>query len=130
MALASDEGYLDPAALTQLMSKLELGKELLIVDVRDEDRNVGWIKGSTHMPSGSLTPTSMARFAELSATASLVVFHCQFSQVRGPKARRMFESILEGATGRRPQSAVLRGGYENYSIFARNSNLEKYLEYR
>jgi rhodanese-related sulfurtransferase len=56
-----------------------------VVDVRDNDHIGGHIKGSQHVPSGTIDammPTLVRRLKD----KQTVVFHCARSQQRGPSA--------------------------------------------
>jgi len=87
------------------------GAPVVIVDVRDEDRAAGWIAGSRHMPSTSLTEDKLAALAaEVSkmSPVTTVIFHCMLSQVRGPTACQRYNRI-PGA-----RAKVLTGGFQMF----------------
>ena len=94
----------------------------IIVDVRDDDREAeGWIQGSYHLPSETLSNSSMNTMkhfithvlcpnllfhlssimnssepvSEHPLAVLVPVFHCQFSQVRGPSAQARFQQCLQ-----------------------------------
>jgi rhodanese-related sulfurtransferase len=128
-----ENDYISPPELIQLMSSMELGKDLLIVDVRDDDRDMGNIVGSLHLPSRELNEARMEAFARsVWGTAAVCVFHCHFSQVRGPTARRLFERVAANIVpdvAQRPRSLILRGGWENFSAHARTSSQAHLVEH-
>lgn len=108
---------IDPPTLHAALQSPDASK-MAIVDVRDEDRAEGWLKGSLHLPSRSLTTERMESFAANEAQQyEMLVFHCMLSQVRGPKARRQFEEVAQ-ALAKRPRSVVLIGGYQGFAMYA------------
>ena len=84
-----------------------------IVDCRDEDRAEGWIAGSTHFPSAEQDDETMEAFINGAASRSkeLLVFHCMFSQSRGPRAARIALSIVQRRGLVSPQIALMSGGW-------------------
>src|SRR4051812_4034823 len=96
----------------ELAAKLDRKDDVIIVDVRDEDRGDSWIRGATHMPSRYVTASSMTSFAGGISPTHLVVFHCMFSQTRGPRARNLFEKFAPA--GRRARSVILAGGFVQF----------------
>ena len=95
-----DADFMEPQELARLIqSDAKPGRDYLVVDVRDGDREEnGWIDGSLSMPSRGITPSSMEAFAKSHAgSPTLLIFHCQLSQVRGPTARGLFERVAGSA---------------------------------
>ena len=112
--------YIEPAELLSLLSAAEgLAQTVVVVDVRNDDRfDYGWIPGSMHAPCSDIDNETLASIAaratsQPSSSSSLVVFHCQMSQVRGPTAYRLFRKHV----GDSPRSVVLRGGFEAWAKF-------------
>ncbi|GIQ80835.1 hypothetical protein KIPB_004572 [Kipferlia bialata] len=62
-----------------------------VVDVRQEDREAGWIKGSENVPIDRLDE-QLEWLLGQNRQKSAIVFHCMYSQVRGPKAAMRFLS--------------------------------------
>ncbi|BFZ62855.1 Cdc25 phosphatase Ibp1 [Saitoella coloradoensis] len=62
---------------------------LRIIDVRDDDFEGGHIHTATNVPSSELTGLLGDLVDELKGVEK-VVFHCALSQVRGPKAARLY----------------------------------------
>jgi len=88
-------------------------QDYLIVDVRDSDWKGGNIKGSYHLPSLKFE----SRVDELvykTKNIPVVVFHCKFSQQRGPDAARLYDakrSCQEGEEHKNQKVYVLQGGF-------------------
>ena len=96
--------YIDPSELYALLESKP--GSVTVVDVRDEDRD-GYISSSIHFPSRGFSESSWKDLGSKVATP-IVVFHCMFSQVRGPKAARMF---LPYASPSVEKVLILRGGW-------------------
>lgn len=91
------------------------------MDVRDEDYAGGHIKGAIHSPSATFLDGGIETLREAVKDTQTVIFHCALSQVRGPKAARIYaESTDEvrqrgGDAPRADQEVlVLRGGYTEF----------------
>jgi len=65
-------------------------KDYLVVDVRDHDFRGGNVKHALNKPSGQFLNT-VNELVKDAKDVPLVVFHCWFSQIRGPKAARIYE---------------------------------------
>jgi rhodanese-related sulfurtransferase len=101
-------------------------KAAAVIDVRDSERSSdGWIKGSLHMPSGQLTDEKLLGILDWvqasKPAVGAIVFHCAFSQVRGPSAATRFAKLIARQTALSPSSLsvppvfVLRGGYNSFA---------------
>lgn len=99
--------YIEGEELLRMLQNDAQRQTITVVDVRDEDRELGWIPGSVNLPSCELTDEQLVKLVQTHTTTSLFVFHCMFSQQRGPRARAMFESLAIA----KPRSVILRGGY-------------------
>jgi hypothetical protein len=128
----SMEPFIQPEDLLGLMNEMEVGRTLLVVDVRDADREDGWIKGSVHLPSADLDFEKMEAFARaISDTVGVCVFHCHFSQSRGPRAHKLFEMVAPRVfIGGRPapRALILQGGWQRFQMFALTNNLKDLLQ--
>ena len=116
--------YVDPHEVT---TKASAG-EWVVVDVRDEDRSVGWVPGSVHVPSESLSARVMENFL-LQYTKpphvlpNAFVFHCMYSKQRGPRAAQLCVAALSALQNRgllqsvscTPRVLIMRGGYQGYA---------------
>ncbi|BGP20724.1 hypothetical protein JCM10213_001032 [Rhodosporidiobolus nylandii] len=90
--------YISHSELEPLVKAGAIQKgELAIVDVRDDDREGGHIPGSIHAPSEERTDASVQELVERLKDARQVVFHCGLSQVRGPKAARIYAEAAAAA---------------------------------
>lgn len=106
--------------LRQMIDKLSTPQDYLIVDVRDTDFKCGNIPNCINIPSHEF----MSRIEDLKSQlgpSTVPVFHCQLSQVRGPKcARRFMDSY--GPTNTRPVF-VLEGGFEAWKEMCGNDTM-------
>ncbi|KAI6039340.1 Rhodanese-like domain-containing protein [Pisolithus marmoratus] len=100
-----------------ILSDKEPWKDYLIVDVRDADWVGGNIKGSYHFPSEGFL-NGVDKLMKDTKDIPMVIFHCRFSQERGPKAARIYEetrNILHKPTdGQDFEAHVLRGGFLHF----------------
>ncbi|KAJ7818462.1 Rhodanese-like domain-containing protein, partial [Mycena olivaceomarginata] len=65
-------------------------RDYLVVDVRDDDYAGGNIKNAVNIPSREFL-TGVDNLVQKTADVKAVVFHCALSQMRGPKAARIYE---------------------------------------
>jgi Cdc25 family phosphatase len=111
------DDYIAPLELHRLMESH--ARPLVIVDMRDEDRKIGHIRGSTNLPSKSLTDAQLENIYSAAPMGALVVFHCMFSQTRGPGAYVRFMKLMRRwtlADGgiKQLEARVLRGGFRGW----------------
>lgn len=111
-----------PEQLVDCLRQGELSSsKLVVVDVRDEDRALGWIIGSYWFPSNEFlkdVSSSVNRLLETHTNASKYVFHCQLSQVRGPSCASLFQKEVVANHRNKAQDLevyILEGGYEAFS---------------
>lgn len=114
----------------------EVGKVLspaadtLVVDVRESDRAGGHIKGSCHIPAPQIQADA-SRFVHLADGKKRVIFHCMYSQVRGPSCATLFQKALQsraqaqqdqhassGAQHNQAEVYVLAGGFNSFAKYA------------
>lgn len=108
--------HMQAADLVQYIRSLSTNsKAVAVVDVRDDDHAHGHIAGSTHAPSETFKDCLsdyVHRFKEMKR----VVFHCMYSQARGPKCARRFaekcDEVFEEGKG--PDVFVLDGGFQGF----------------
>lgn len=87
---------------------------------RDEERGFdGHIAGSMHFSSDSFED-KLPKLVEEVKNKETVVFHCSFSQVRGPKcARKLSEhlnsALTEGKLEKVPSIVVLERGFNGWA---------------
>ncbi|RDB17796.1 Dual specificity phosphatase ibp1 [Hypsizygus marmoreus] len=91
-------------------------KDFVVVDVRDDDYLGGNVKGSLNKPSSEFL-MHVDSLVKDTKDVPLVIFHCSLSQVRGPKAARIYEetrrNILQG-NDIPHEVAVLREGFTQF----------------
>lgn len=99
--------YISPAKLKQ---RLEENKgDIQIIDVRDDDRADGHIEGSKWISSQTFASRAGALAEEYESQDKTLVFHCMFSQSRGPTCAGIFKGKLSAEA--KCKVAVLEGGY-------------------
>ena len=116
--------FVEPSEVDALVKR----GDWVVVDVRDEDRSVGWVPGSVHLPSESLTAAAMESFIACYAQPPRVmpngfVFHCMYSKQRGPRAAQLCLAALASMQQRKaiphtmqpPSVYVMKGGFQNYA---------------
>lgn len=91
-------------------------KDFLVIDVRDDDFEGGNIKGALNQRSDEFS-MNVDSLVKQTKDVPLVIFHCTLSQMRGPKAARIYEetrqNILEGKDIPH-EVAVLRDGFSQF----------------
>ncbi|KAF9468629.1 Rhodanese-like domain-containing protein [Collybia nuda] len=104
--------YITSDELADIMRSNKVPKrDYLVVDVRDEDYAGGNIKGSLNQPSGEFL-MNVNGLVDQTKDVPLVIFHCALSQVRGPKAARIYEETRKNLKSGVPHEvAVLRDGF-------------------
>ncbi|POY72256.1 hypothetical protein BMF94_4764 [Rhodotorula taiwanensis] len=85
-----DYRYINHDELAQIIRTGQAGKTYQVVDVRDEDFRGGNIKGAIRAPSEQRTDQSVQDLVTRLDSVPQVIFHCTLSQVRGPKAARIY----------------------------------------
>ncbi|KAI6114394.1 Rhodanese-like domain-containing protein [Pisolithus sp. B1] len=107
-----------PALLTdQALTFFRILKTYLVVDVRDHDWIGGNIKRSYHVPSKSFL-NGVDKLVKDTKDIPMVVFHCRYSQERGPKAARIYEEtrniLHKPSSGQYFEARILRGGFNHF----------------
>ncbi|RXW22473.1 hypothetical protein EST38_g3370 [Candolleomyces aberdarensis] len=89
-------------------------KDYLVVDVRDDDFVGGNIVGCHNQPSGKFM-LHVHDLARKTKDVPLVIFHCALSQVRGPKAARIYNETRRNLFPEdNYEVAVLREGFTTF----------------
>nr|GAT52251.1 predicted protein [Mycena chlorophos] len=89
-------------------------KDYLVVDVRDDDFFGGNIVNARNIPSRQFS-VAVYDLANKSKDVGTVVFHCALSQVRGPKAARMYAETRQNLhIPGEQQVLVLNGGFTEF----------------
>ncbi|KAF8195404.1 Rhodanese-like domain-containing protein [Pholiota molesta] len=93
-------------------------RDFVVVDVRDDDYAGGNIKGSMNIPSNEFL-MNVDGLVKQTKEVPLIIFHCSLSQVRGPKAARIYSetrrNILEGQDTPH-EIAILRDGFSQFQV--------------
>ncbi|KAF7726496.1 hypothetical protein EC973_008731 [Apophysomyces ossiformis] len=114
--------YADSEELVTLLrdkSKV-IGKDYVVIDVRDKDFEGGNIPGAINVPAGTLLDNVDTLITEYSKVP-VVYFHCALSQVRGPKSARIYKESLSLRGYQLDQEIkVLRGGFEGWQAKYKN----------
>lgn len=88
-----------------------------VVDVRDDDWRGGNIKGSSNHPSYSFMD-SVNQLVQETKDVPTVIFHCALSQVRGPKAARVYaetrDSLEAEGKDKAHEVLILQGGFTDF----------------
>jgi rhodanese-related sulfurtransferase len=112
--------WIQPEELYQIMmhEQKDSNQQLVVVDVRDEDFKEGKILNSIHHTSESILihgfPTRFLDRFFNENHSFLVVFHCFYSQCRGPACAETFANALKSKQNVR--IAVLTGGYQRWRV--------------
>eukprot|EP00013_Stygamoeba_regulata_P026631 CAMPEP_0177647018 /NCGR_PEP_ID=MMETSP0447-20121125/10081_1 /TAXON_ID=0 /ORGANISM="Stygamoeba regulata, Strain BSH-02190019" /LENGTH=134 /DNA_ID=CAMNT_0019149585 /DNA_START=192 /DNA_END=596 /DNA_ORIENTATION=- len=105
--------YIEPEVLAaRLLGEVASERELVVVDVRDDDFDERVIRGALHVPSAEF-PERVDEVLSAHSHGKDVVFHCSLSQMRGPSCARFFASEMkDDATS---HVYVLRNGFRHWS---------------
>lgn len=112
---APQVSYMTAKSLQEKLSSTA-SDNVAVVDVRDEDRLGGHIKVSHHIPSMTFMRNPSA-YVERFKSKEAVVFHCMYSQQRGPRAARAFATaipLIMAATETFPSIYILDGGFQKF----------------
>ncbi|KIJ17806.1 hypothetical protein PAXINDRAFT_9748 [Paxillus involutus ATCC 200175] len=96
--------------------------DYLVVDVRDSDWKGGNIKGSHNLPSLKFQ-AGVDNLISKTKDVPMVIFHCKFSQERGPVAAAIYDArrALKEADGYKNQQVyVLQGGFNTFATTHKN----------
>ena len=121
--MSSAPSYITCAQLNEMLFQNEETKpKTLVVDVRDEDRSEGWIPDSFNWPTSELRSGGTKQNAEmmtdfltkqLAGGKTNIVFHCQWSQMRGPwAAKRALEVVTKNPSlNGKLRILIMQGGF-------------------
>ncbi|PBK75009.1 Rhodanese-like protein [Armillaria solidipes] len=93
-------------------------KDYLVVDVRDDDFEGGNIKNAINYPSSTFW-NDVDELVKKTKEVPLVVFHCALSQVRGPKAARVYAETRQNVLEESPLKAdvaILKDGFTQFQV--------------
>uniref|UniRef100_A0A6U3WS96 Rhodanese domain-containing protein n=1 Tax=Ditylum brightwellii TaxID=49249 RepID=A0A6U3WS96_9STRA len=96
-------------------SILEGSKDVVVVDVRGSDQRGGHIPGALHFPYETFDPSSLITTLSSKKTPKRLVFHCMFSQQRGPACAQRTHDFINSQR-QRPEISVrvLLGGFHSW----------------
>eukprot|EP00741_Cyanophora_paradoxa_P012499 tig00020610_g12077.t1 len=105
--------YVTPEEVADLVASGG-SRRFAIIDVRDYDRVGGHIRGSLHVPSQEFDD-KVSNLVERFKNHDVLVFHCMYSQQRGPScAMRFARELSARAPSAKVQTAILKGGFINF----------------
>jgi len=92
-------------------------RDFVVVDVRDDDYIGGNIKGSLNYPSREFL-MNVDGLVRDTKQVPLIIFHCSLSQVRGPKAARIYSETRKNVLDKDIQHevAILRDGFSQFQV--------------
>ncbi|KAJ7236744.1 Rhodanese-like protein [Mycena haematopus] len=109
--------YISGDELAQMIKSDKIPhQDYVIVDVRDDDYAGGNIKHAVNLPSREFQ-MGVYNLVQKSADVKVVVFHCALSQMRGPKAARIYEETrknLNLAQDKPQEVYVLTHGFTQF----------------
>eukprot|EP00929_Paragymnodinium_shiwhaense_P008875 TRINITY_DN112855_c0_g1_i1.p1 TRINITY_DN112855_c0_g1~~TRINITY_DN112855_c0_g1_i1.p1 ORF type:complete len:151 (-),score=30.42 TRINITY_DN112855_c0_g1_i1:343-795(-) len=113
----------------QLAENLD-SEDIQIIDVRDDDFDGGHIPGCRNIPSAVFQQHMGYLAQEFAESGKVLIFHCMFSQSRGPTCARRFSRYLdENYPQRSCKVAILEGGFGAWEeTFERHPDAKKYIE--
>ncbi|KAJ3784622.1 Rhodanese-like domain-containing protein [Lentinula aff. detonsa] len=112
-------GYISRDELAEIIrSGKTPKKDYLVVDVRDDDYAGGNIVGGVNMPSNKFL-MNVDQLVKETRDVPLVIFHCALSQLRGPKAARIYketrQNVLSETDSTSPTKVlILRDGFTGF----------------
>ncbi|KAE9394883.1 Rhodanese-like protein [Gymnopus androsaceus JB14] len=110
--------YISGDELAEIIRSKTPKKDYLVVDVRDDDWAGGNIVGGINMPSNDFL-NSVDQLVKETKDVPMVIFHCALSQMRGPKAARIYketrQNILSETDSTSPTKVlILRDGFTGF----------------
>jgi len=108
--------YLSGDELAEIIQTKIPGQDYQVVDVRDDDYAGGHIKNAINLPSRDFQ-MGVYNLVQKHADVKVVIFHCALSQIRGPKAARIYDETRNsiGLALDKPQEVyVLRDGFTGF----------------
>ncbi|KAJ2833019.1 Cdc25 phosphatase Ibp1 [Coemansia furcata] len=115
--------YIDASELAGLVldPKKTSGRDYIVIDARDTDFVGGHIPGAVNVPAHKLDDR-VGGLIDKYQGVPLVVFHCAWSQIRGPKSARKYLGAVHERLKTVPlngplhnqQVKVLRGGFNSW----------------
>lgn len=110
--------YISGDELAELMkSDKTPAFDFVVVDVRDDDYVGGNIRGSINIPSREFL-MNVNGLVKKTKEVPLIIFHCTLSQVRGPKAARIYSETRRNIQndGLPQEVVILRNGFSQFQL--------------
>ncbi|PPQ85162.1 hypothetical protein CVT25_004169 [Psilocybe cyanescens] len=109
--------YINGDELADIMKSGKVPKDFVVVDVRDDDYVGGNIKGSMNYPSAEFL-SNVDGLVKETKEVPFVIFHCALSQVRGPKAARIYSETRKNILSNDipHEVAILRDGFSQFQV--------------
>ncbi len=82
--------YLEGSTLKEWLDDKQKPQQFLIIDVRDNDYGPKKIRGATNIPSYTFDPKYVKQLIEDWKDIPMLIFHCAYSQVRGPDSAEFY----------------------------------------
>jgi Cdc25 family phosphatase len=112
--------FVDPEQVVSLLLNPSFvsQRDYAIIDVRTDDFAGGNIVGCINIPISRFEYDIQGIFQELRHIPALY-FHCQLSQVRGPKAAQKYVNYINQSEEHHAQEIfIVRGGYSEFQNVA------------
>ncbi|KAI8812068.1 Rhodanese-like domain-containing protein [Cladochytrium replicatum] len=115
--------------LAQVLKDPAQVSSTIVVDVRGDDFEGGHVRGAVNIPSHIVLDDEKMDTEVIQRLEAYpnVVFHCQLSQVRGPKCAARYYAALAHKAGSvsavKQQVFVLEGGFENWEQHYKGTDL-------
>lgn len=110
---------ISPAELAEALRAPSGTARPLVIDVRDEDFAGGHIRSAVNLPEENFVEDDdVDAIVRRHQDEELIVFHCMFSQVRGPSCAKRFLSrmaVVLADAEKKPDVRVLTGGYQTFA---------------
>ncbi|KAI1331485.1 Rhodanese-like domain-containing protein [Xylariaceae sp. FL0255] len=111
----------EPLSLTreEVLAKLvsgEVGRDVVIVDLRRNDFEGGSIKGAINLPVQSLYPTIPTLYGLFQAAGvKFIIWYCNSCGDRGTRAAGWFQDHIDDKNNEDMKSAILIGGIKGWA---------------
>ena len=117
-AVKADIQYIEPSELASWLrtASIERGP-VQVVDVREGDytRRMCKIKGAINFPANQIRADNAKGLLDIVREEPNLVFHCMYSQQRGPTSSQIYKrAAATGEFARQQNVYVLRGGFDRF----------------
>lgn len=116
--------YITPEALVTLLRNPT--SNIIVVDVRNDDRAGGHIRNSVHIPAQQFK-NSTSHYYHAWRDKDAIIFHCMVSQMRGPSCAMAMARTADQEQGqdggeKGPKIQVLQGGFSAFAMLFSKEN--------